>query len=337
MATTPPKSDYAFPAAIKRVTWGAILAGAVVALVLQLMLNLLGLAIGLSTIDLATEANPISGIGVGAGIWFVLTTLLALAAGGFVAGRLAGLPRKADGMIHGFISWAIVTFFSIYLLSSGIGAVLGGAFTTVSRGVETLTEGIQTIGQDVDLSLSTVVDLDVSTDVVQTEVLEALQQSGIEELQPAYLREQGREALRTLRQGLANAALSPEDARQELQAAIDDVVAQGEQIVNAIDREAAVNVVVERTDLTEAEAREAVDTYIEEIEETYAQVRQRADDIAQTLEERATEVADEVLDATAGAAFWSFFAMLIGAAAGAAGGAAGTPADLPASPAVRRE
>ena len=81
----------------KRISWGGVFAGALLALVTPLGLSLLGAGIGLSTIDSMQEQNPMSGIGTGAVIRYGISTLVALYVGGVVAGRLAGAPRRADG------------------------------------------------------------------------------------------------------------------------------------------------------------------------------------------------------------------------------------------------
>ncbi|MBC7530676.1 MAG: hypothetical protein H7318_03795 [Oligoflexus sp.] len=69
---------------IKRISWPAILGGVVVALAVQLLLSLLGLAIGASTIDPLKEQNPMAGLATGTGIWFALTMIISLYAGGWV-------------------------------------------------------------------------------------------------------------------------------------------------------------------------------------------------------------------------------------------------------------
>ncbi|RMO12707.1 hypothetical protein ALQ46_04451 [Pseudomonas savastanoi pv. phaseolicola] len=43
---------------LKRISWSAILAGVVLAMVVSLLLNLLGTAIGSASIDPMQEANP---------------------------------------------------------------------------------------------------------------------------------------------------------------------------------------------------------------------------------------------------------------------------------------
>lgn len=123
---------------LKRISWGAVFAGLVVALVTQLLLSVLGVGIGASTINPVSEDNPVTGIGLGAGIWFFVSTLLALFAGGWVAGRLAGLARKTDSALHGVLTWGSATLVTFFLLTKaaiwtfviflfgGVAAAVGG-------------------------------------------------------------------------------------------------------------------------------------------------------------------------------------------------------------------
>ena len=84
---------YAAPAAVRRISWGAIVAGIVVVLVVQLLLMLLGLAIGTATIDPAAAGTPdASTLGIGGGVWWLVATAISVFAGAWVAGRLAGMP-----------------------------------------------------------------------------------------------------------------------------------------------------------------------------------------------------------------------------------------------------
>ena len=72
-----------------RISWGAIFAGAIIVLATQLVLTLIGTAVGLATLNPATGQTP-SGttLGIGAGIWLVISSLVSLFLGGYIAGRL---------------------------------------------------------------------------------------------------------------------------------------------------------------------------------------------------------------------------------------------------------
>lgn len=119
--------------AAHRVSWGAILAGVVIAFSLQLLLNLLGIGIGASTIT-PTEGNtPGTGLAIGAGIWFAISALVALWAGGWAAGRLAGAVGRKNGMLHGFAAWSLTTILTLYLLGTTIGGIVGGAASLLGK------------------------------------------------------------------------------------------------------------------------------------------------------------------------------------------------------------
>lgn len=132
------------PAAYKRTSWGAIFAGTTVVLATQLLLSTLGLGIGASTVNPLTEQNPLSGLGTGAAIWFGISTLLSLFAGGWVAGRLAGVPLKTDSMLHGLLTWGLSTLLTFYLLTSAVGGLLSGTAHAVGGAVSTATQGAAT-------------------------------------------------------------------------------------------------------------------------------------------------------------------------------------------------
>ena len=108
-----------------RISWGAIFAGAIIALATQLVLTLIGTAVGLATLNPATGENP-SGttLGIGAGVWLVISSLVSLFLGGYIAGRLGG---TFNGWLHGLATWATVTMFTILLLTTAAGGLIGTA------------------------------------------------------------------------------------------------------------------------------------------------------------------------------------------------------------------
>lgn len=131
-------SDVAMSAPRKRISWGAVLAGVIVVLAIQLLLSLLGVGVGASTID-PTQGNSPEGssLGIGAGIWWVASALIALFAGSWVAGRLAGVPIRTDGLLHGIVTWALATLVLVYLLTTTISGLIGGAFGIVGSAMQT--------------------------------------------------------------------------------------------------------------------------------------------------------------------------------------------------------
>lgn len=139
------ESTVAPPSLLRRVSWGAILAGVAIALSLQLLFNLLGLGIGASTIDPGHGDTPGAGLAVGAGIWFAISALLSLWAGGWAAGHLAGVPNNKDGMLHGFTTWSMTTLATIMLLSSAVGGIIGGSASILGKAASMSGQGAQAV------------------------------------------------------------------------------------------------------------------------------------------------------------------------------------------------
>jgi hypothetical protein len=135
---------------LNRISWGAVLAGVVVMLVTQLILNLLGIGIGAATLDPAAGAgeNPsASSFSIGAGIWFVLAGVLASLAGGYAAGRLAGKPKESTASWHGLTAWALATLVIFYLLTTTVGGLVGGAYRTVTSALGNVTQAVGSTAQ----------------------------------------------------------------------------------------------------------------------------------------------------------------------------------------------
>lgn len=124
------------PVSSSRVSWGSIFAGTAVALVLLCALNLLGVGIGLATLNPASGDSPdASTLSIAAAIWYVVTAVISVVAGGWIAGRLSGKPRRSTGALHGLTSWAVTTLVVVYFLTTAIGGLFGGAFGALGSAI----------------------------------------------------------------------------------------------------------------------------------------------------------------------------------------------------------
>lgn len=118
---------------INRVSWGAIFAGVVVGLVVQILLTLLGIGIGAATLDPMTGDNPAaSTFSMASGIWYVVSGIIAAFAGGYIAARMSGKTLATTGALHGLTAWAVTTLLVLYFLTTTIGGLVGGAFSGVA-------------------------------------------------------------------------------------------------------------------------------------------------------------------------------------------------------------
>jgi hypothetical protein len=291
-------------AAIKRVSWGAIFAGAVVAIVTQFLLNLLGLGLGLTTFEFTGGDDTPGGFGMAQGIWTVVSALIALFTGGWVAGRLAGMPRKTDGMLHGVVTWALTTLLTLYLLTTGVGAIVSGATSLLSQGLglagQGISQGVTAVAPEAARVIREEVDL-----------------SGIQQQAQGLL---------------TDIATDPAQAGAAIEEAVNEAFG-GPGPVTGANRQELIDTIVAQTDLTEAEAREAVNQW----ESQYEQARQQVTQTAESVREGAPTVAEDAANYIGTAALIAFFALLLGVAAAAVGGAVGSPEDLPAEAVGRPE
>lgn len=129
----------------RRVSWPALFAAVFVAIAVELLLSLLGVAVGLGAAAPEPGASAsIRGLGIGAGIWWFVSTLIAFGIAGFVAAWLAGVTSRFDGVLHGFVTWAIASLVAVYLLTTALGGLLGGAFSLMGSGLSAVGGGIKT-------------------------------------------------------------------------------------------------------------------------------------------------------------------------------------------------
>ena len=112
----------------------------------MVLLGLLGVAVGATIIDPSGDTPSATAMGVGAGLWWIVSGILALLAGGWAAGRLAGLRRRWEAPLHGLVTWAITTTAMLFLMSSGVGSVVSGAFRLIDSGARFVDRGAVTDG-----------------------------------------------------------------------------------------------------------------------------------------------------------------------------------------------
>lgn len=129
-----------------RINWGAIFAGAVVAMSVFLLLTTLGAAIGLSV----NQPGADDALSTGAAIWSVAVTLLSLALGGWIATQCTAGENRWEAAIYGIILWGVVFAVLLFLAASGVSAgfsamlgVANVASSQVAVDVDRVTQEVQ--------------------------------------------------------------------------------------------------------------------------------------------------------------------------------------------------
>jgi len=318
------------PGFVKRISWSAVFAGVLVAIVTQMLLSLLGLGIGLSTINPVEEQNPTAGLGTGTAIWYIISSLLSLLIGGWVAGRLSGTAYRFDGIIHGVLTWCLVTLITIYFLTTTIGNIIGGASRLMGAVVRTAGSAAGTVASAAGPELGAAVkdklaengmdvkNLDLGD--LRNEVNTILRQTGNPALNPNRLEQKAKQAGNQAEAAAERAAEDPQSANEEANRLLGRLFKQGQATVSQVDREDAVNVIMKRTGKSREESQQIVDNWIN----TYKQAVAKFEQTKQEAEAKARQAADAAASAASKGAIFGFFGLLLGIVAAGIGAKLGT-------------
>lgn len=277
---------------LRRISWGAIIAGTILTLVVQIMLALLGLGIGLASIDPMSGDTPslasFSSVG---GIWTALTVLIATFVGGYAAARFAGSTTRRDAALHGITTWATSTLVIVYLLTSGASALISNTFGA-------LGSTISSIGQ--------------AAGAVVPNSLDSL---------PPQLRQQAEQLLARGQQQANQAAdqaqneanQAAQNARQaagtqDLGAAVSEIFKGLGRDATPEQRQSAVNAISSQAGISTQEAEQRLNQFQGQYDQAVAQAREAATKAAETAST---------------SAFVAFVGLLLGLIVGAVGGAVG--------------
>lgn len=258
---------------LNRISWGAVLAGAAVALVVQLVLAMIGIGVGLSSVTAVAGDNPSgSALSLGAGLWWAFSGIFASAVGGYLAGRLSGKPIASTAGYNGLTSWAVTTLVVVYLLTSAVGSLVGGAFSTVGSALggagQAVGGAVRTAAQAAGPSLPQIGN---PLDAIEGQVRTA---SGGQD--PAALRDAATSAMRAVLSG---------DPAQKAQA-----------------EDRAANAIAKAQGIPVDQAKQQVQTYEQQYQQAVTQAK-----------EQATRAAEVTRKATAQGALYAALALILGA------------------------
>ena len=298
----------------KGVSWRAIFAGIVTILAVMLVLNLIGLAIGLGTIEPTEESNPLSGLGTGSLIWWIVSCLIAIFLGGYVAARVGVSFSNKSGIIQGIMTWALYTFISAWLLTSAVGSIISGVGNAVGS---VLSSTGQAIGNQLGPVIQNQTEnLDISLEEAKQEFYSLLEDTNKEQLDPDQIEQSANEVASTARERGQTAAQRPGQIDAQIEQVFSNAKNEFEGTFEAVDKEALVNILVERTNMSRSEAESTVENYLSQ----YENLRQQAEQFIQQAEEQAAQTGENVASAAADAALYLAIALILGAIVAALGG-----------------
>jgi len=286
----------------RRLSWGAIIAGFLIAMSLQLVFSVLGLWLNLWSFEVGTD-DTFTGLATSAAIWWIITGSIAIFAGSWLAAYMSGTRSRTTGSAHGLTVWGLLTLVSFYFASSALGSLISASAYAVNTSLESVTGGQdrrvveinvndQTQGnqsQQTANNQQTYADSNKSWNdyVPLTAALESskelLRETDKEALKPEQLKEEGNQLADRVASSLETVAINPQKAEQELKALLDEIYAKTDDERKALDQEALVSVISANSALNEQEAQKAVDRWQQLYEN---QVKPEAKELASVLQEQ---------------------------------------------------
>jgi polyhydroxyalkanoate synthesis regulator phasin len=250
-----------------------------------------------------TDANPATNFSVGAAIVWSICALIALAFGGFVAGRFS--HSLHSGFAHGILVWSLTLIISLLLLTAGTGMVMGGALKVLGEGLEIGGKAVAAGAGDLAKE-----GVKRSSDQLGSFIDEAVQSVPTNAAPKAATR-----------------------AKREIGFAVTKLFAPGNDIASPDNRTAVIKSLVDYAQMSEADATKTVDDWMT----SYKNLKAELDNLKAMAEQKAREAADKAASNLSCAAMWSFFALLIGLLVTALAGRCGARcalryADSPSAP-----
>lgn len=314
-ATVPAAS----PALLKRVSWGAIFAGAVVAVALTALMSLLGLGIGFGSLDIAA-GDSVDGAPKATLIWWAATSIVATGIGAFVAARLAGIPRGITGALHGLSVWAVTSLLTLWLATSAIGFVLGAAGNVVSTTARVTSGAVTTAGGAVvsagGAALPSASEVAPARDRIVQEAMAIGRSAGMDQRDV-------RQAQNALAATAEDIVRSPGDAGQDIQQLIDRMFEGPDAVLSPQERERLVDRLVERSGVSREEARQIADRWQAQASVAWSNVERTGTNVADRAGKTAVTVADTSVDILSKVAWGMFLISLAGLVAALIGAAIG--------------
>jgi hypothetical protein len=99
-----------------RVSWSALIAGAMVGIAIYSLLAILGIAIGLTVADDASR----DALSTGAAIWSFVSLLLAMFFAGWVSTVCTVGETRREAVLYGVIVWAVTSSLLLWLTAAGL-------------------------------------------------------------------------------------------------------------------------------------------------------------------------------------------------------------------------
>ena len=286
-------------------SWGAVFGGVISSTAAGVLLSLLGTSLGLAIFK--ADPDSLMVLGLKSMIWFVVSGTIAMFICGWISSYFARTSSPLKGALHGLVAWSLATLLGLFIVGSGLGALVSGAGQLIG---ETLTISGQAMSEAGPKILQ-------AAGGGATSLIKSQQEEIKSMLEPVKKTIQdGANTGKKSASDTMDALLNPSSqASNKLSEAVKDYFGASSDEKKEQLRQAVINQLAENTNLTTDQAAKVVDQW----KERYDKATEKLKEKVQQAKEKAQEVAEDASTQLSKAAFAAFLTLLIGASASVAG------------------
>ncbi len=117
----------------QRSAWSSVLMAAATAIACQLVFTALGFAVGATAAEMSNARSPAAqNLGIGAGVWWLITGSISLLIGGLILGRMSGMARSTGLILSALALWAVTAVFGFFVVWSGMMSAVTSPLTALT-------------------------------------------------------------------------------------------------------------------------------------------------------------------------------------------------------------
>ena len=284
---------------IRTLPWSAVAAGVIVGLGIQVVFNLLGLGVGATAFDI--NSSNITIRSVVSISWILLSGIIAMFLGGWVAGNLSYRKNTLEHVMLGLTTWSAATLITFFFTFSAAGILFSNTLSLTKQSLELVGKGTASLAQAAPQMAETAKNLFPDLTNLQDKIIQKAEEVFSEEKIKTMT---DSNSLETLKKELKEIVVSL-------------VTADNEDATNAA-KERTLAFLTDKLGFERSQAEELMNAWLDK----YTQLKEQATDAANKAKDKAAATTEKIVNSlgtaaliTALAFISSAFAAVIGAVA----------------------
>ena len=293
-----------------RFNLSAVFAGSIIALALQSLFNLLGLGSGLFAFT--PDAEALKSLGSATIIWLIITSIVSMFGGSWVAAKSSAVYKKSTGMLYGLVTWGVATVLTLLLISTSLGLLINETLDMVTQTIHFATKQFSDESK-----------IENNSNYVLMKDLPDMAKKWAPDLKPLITeaQDQARDALDAIKKAQKENdnkkdKISLDELKNYLSANLPKLFSSGEDNNLNIKKQEIIDFLVNKAQLPQDQAEKIVNKSVEQYQKLQAQGKQKLEE----MKHKAIIAAEETTDTLGSITLILFFASLLGCIASLLGG-----------------